>query len=418
MSKIKNLKLMASNFHSMFLLGCALLTTSPLFPQDSASAPATDSGQAKQDLHENKRDLAAIEKKIAEQKKQKYLADLKEKKVLSQLHQVDQKLGRLRHEKEANEEDLKETRARLDGLQSDIAENQQDLAQNRLLLKQRLRALYRMSFRQPFLGGILDSESFGDLARKLKFEMILAQGNEKLLSQTLESEEQFEGKSREWDQEERRKERLLSALGRQEANYSQKHKNRTISLDKIQRQKEEQEKKIEELSQAAQNLQAKVSTFLKQAEEARKSQAAWIPAGKGLKIKRGKIPWPVSGTIIPGYFFGKSKNAQFKEVVDNTGIQIQAPAGTPFRAVADGKVRFADWFKGYGKLVILDHGEGYYSLYAQAADLNVTEGQTVSAGEILGTVGDTGSLVGTSLYFEIRKNGIPQDPILWLRRQT
>lgn len=416
MQKIKSLKYSTFPFYGVFLIGGTLLMAPPSYSQDATSAPATDTGQIKKDLHKNKKDLAVIEKKLAEQKKQKHLADLKEKKVLSQLHQVDRKLGNLRREREANEADLKETRIRLDGLQSEIAQNQQDLAQNRLLLKRRLRALYRMSFRQPFLGGILDSESFGDLARKLKFEMILAQGNEKLLSQTLGSEERFEGKSQEWDREEQRKEKLLLALGRQEANYSQKHKNRTISLDKIQRQKEEQERKIEELSQAAQNLQAKVSAFLKQAAEAQKSQAAWIPAGKGLKIKRGKIPWPVSGTIIQS--FGKSKNAQFKEVVDNTGIQIQAAQGTPFRAVADGKVRFADWFKGYGKLVILDHGEGYYSLYAQAAELNVTEGQTVSAGQILGTVGDTGSLVGTSLYFEIRKNGIPQDPILWLRQQS
>jgi septal ring factor EnvC (AmiA/AmiB activator) len=387
-----------------------------LFAQDGASASPTDTGEIKKDLHENKKDLAVIEKKLAEQEKQKHLADEKEKKVLGQLQQVNQKLGNLRREKEANEADLRETRIRLDGLRSDIAENQQELAQSRLLLKQRLRDLYRMSFRQPFLGGILDSESFGDLARKLKFEMILAQGNEKLLSQTIESEEQFEQKSDEWNREEQRKERLLSVLGRQEANYSQKHKNRTISLASIQRQKEEKEKMIEELSQAAQDLQEKVSSFLKQAAEAEKTQAVWIPAGTGLKIKRGQINWPVDGTIIQS--FGKSRNAQFKEVVDNTGIQIQAPEGTPFRAVADGKVRFADWFKGYGKLVILDHGEGYYSLYAQAAELDVTEGQTVSAGQILGTVGDTGSLVGTSLYFEIRKNGIPQNPTLWLKQRS
>jgi septal ring factor EnvC (AmiA/AmiB activator) len=387
-----------------------------LFAQDAASASATNTGEIKKDIHENKKDLAVIEKKLAEQEKQKHLADEKEKRVLGQLQQVNQKLGNLRREKEANEADLRETRIRLDGLRSDIAENQQELAQSRLLLKQRLRDLYRMSFRQPFLGGILDSESFGDLARKLKFEMILAQGNEKLLSQTIESEEQFEQKSDEWNQEEQRKERLLSVLGRQEANYSQKHKNRTISLASIQRQKEEKEKMIAELSQAAQDLQEKVSSFLKQAAEAEKTQAVWIPAGTGLKIKRGKINWPVDGTIIQS--FGKSRNAQFKEVVDNTGIQIQAPEGTPFRAVADGKVRFADWFKGYGKLVILDHGEGYYSLYAQAAELDVTEGQTVSAGQILGTVGDTGSLVGTSLYFEIRKNGIPQNPTLWLKQRS
>jgi septal ring factor EnvC (AmiA/AmiB activator) len=151
---------------------------------------------------------------------------------------------------------------------------------------------------------------------------------------------------------------------------------------------------------------------LKQATETKKKQVV-VPAGKGLNVIRGKIPWPVSGKIIS--FFGKNKSSQFKMVVDNSGIQINAAQGTPFRAVSGGTVRFADWFKGYGKLVILDHGGGYYSLYAQASELSVSEGQTVAAGQILGTVGDTGSLVGSSLYFEIRKNGVPQDPLHWLK---
>jgi septal ring factor EnvC (AmiA/AmiB activator) len=144
-----------------------------------------------------------------------------------------------------------------------------------------------------------------------------------------------------------------------------------------------------------------------------KKKKVQAPTGKGLKVSRGKIPWPVSGKIIS--FFGKNKDPRFNVVVDNSGIQIQAPQGTPFRAVAAGTVRFADWFKGYGKLVILDHGQGYYSLYAQASELSVSEGQTVAAGQVLGAVGDTGSLVGDSLYFEIRKNGVPQDPLHWLK---
>jgi septal ring factor EnvC (AmiA/AmiB activator) len=101
--------------------------------------------------------------------------------------------------------------------------------------------------------------------------------------------------------------------------------------------------------------------------------------------------------------------------MDNSGIQIQAAEGTPIHAVASGVVKFADWFKGYGKLVILDHGRGYYSLYAQASNLNVSEGQSVAKGQVLGSVGDTDSLVGSSLYFEIRKNGVPQDPLHWLK---
>jgi septal ring factor EnvC (AmiA/AmiB activator) len=272
-----------------------------------------------------------------------------------------------------------------------------------------------MSFRQPFLGGILEADNFSDLARKLKFGMVLAQSNKKLLDQTLQTSQTLGQQSAQWNENEQREKRISSALGHQETNYARERKNRTIFLTSLQRQKEARERMIGELSQAAQDLQDKVASLLQQAAENKRQQAAWVSAGQGLTVKRGKIPWPVSGKIIQP--FGRYKNPEFKEVVDNSGIQIQAPQGTPFRAVEGGIVRYADWFKGYGKLVILDHGAGYYSLYAQAAELNVSEGEKVVAGEVLGAVGDTGSLVGTSLYFEIRKNGVPQDPALWLKHR-
>lgn len=400
---------------------CLILPTSiaiPLRAQDAApeAAPVTDTAAIKKNLHKHKKDLAEIRKKLAQEKLKKHQAEIKEQKALGQLQQLDQKLGKLKREKEANEEYLQETRLRLDGLRTEMAENQQQLEQSRNLLKQRLRDLYRMSFRRPFLGGILDAQSFGDLTRKLKFEMILAEGNEKLLNQTVEEEERLTQKSDQWNNEENRKKKILSVLGRQENTFSHDRKNRTVFLERIHRQKEDRERVIAELSQAAQDLQDKVSFFLKEAQDAKAHQAAWVPGGRGLGSNRGKLPWPVLGPLLQ--HFGKEKNAEFKEVVDNVGIQIQASAGTPIKAIAGGTVRFANWFKGYGKLVILDHGEGYYSLYAQAADLNVAEGDHVDPEQVLGTVGDTGSLVGTSLYFEIRKNGIPQNPVLWLKPRT
>ena len=394
------------------------LAAFPVFAQDSGDSSAvTNVPQIKKNIHKGKKELAAIEKQLAEEKKKKRQDEIKEKRVLGSLQAVDQKLGKLKREKEANEEDLHETRTRVAQLQSDMALNQEQLAQNRQLLKRRLAALYRMSFRRPFLGGLLDAESFGDLARKVKFEMLLAQSNEKILDQTVQTEQSLEQESSQWNDNEHRERRILSALGHQETNFSREKQNRTVLLTSIQRQKEVRERTIEELSQAAQDLQAEVSSLLHQAEEARHREAAsWVSAGEGLKVIRGKIPWPVSGTLIQR--FGRYKNPDLHEVVDNSGIQIQAPYGTPFKAVAAGRVRYADWFKGYGKLVILDHGEGYYSLYAQAAELDVTEGQEVRAGQVLGQVGDTSSLVGTSLYFEIRKNGVPQDPAFWLERRN
>jgi septal ring factor EnvC (AmiA/AmiB activator) len=132
----------------------------------------------------------------------------------------------------------------------------------------------------------------------------------------------------------------------------------------------------------------------------------------GLGLKRGLL-WPVSGTVTQR--FGKTKSREFNTTFESAGLQIRSPHGTPIKAVASGRVRYADWFQGYGKLVILDHGRGYYSLYAQASDLFVAPGDTVSAGQVIASVGDTGSLVGDSLYFEVRKDGLPQNPLFFLR---
>ncbi len=411
-----------------FLLAAFLAVVSPSLAQDAPAsdnpAPAftpADLKTLKHDLHQNKKNLAEIQKQIAEHKKIKKQTEAKEKNVLSHLQQVDQALGKLRREKEANKEELDETRDRLDRLQSNKVQNSLLLQQDRTLLQQRLRDLYRMSFRQPLLGGVLSSENPSDLSRKLKFETLLALSNERLMDKTLENEQALENASSEWVGEEQRKEKILTVQEKKELEFERKKKNRAVFLDSLKRQKESQEQLLAELNDAAGELQQKVSLLLSQAQTATQVEAAdhQPAAGSGLKVVRGRIPWPVSGKIMMA--FGKTRNKEFNEMVENTGIQIAAAQGTPFRAVAKGKVRYADWFKGYGKLVILDHGKGYYSLYAQAAELSVAEGTEVAQGQILGTVGDTGSLYadqwGSSLYFEIRQNGIPQDPVRWLKRQ-
>ena len=391
------------------------ISASFLNAQQDSAAPTPSVHQIKKKLNQNKKNLATIEKKLRQKQMEQRQSEVKERNVLTRLQKVDQTLGKLKREKEANQQDLEETRRRIDGLRGAVKSNQDQLTESRHLLKQRLQALFRMSFRTPFLGGLLDSQSFGDFARKLNFELTLAKSNEKLITQTVQQREKLDRDSNQWGREERRKKHIVDVLGRQEKNYSRERRNRTVFLTSIRQKQALREQAIAELNDQAQELQSKVSFFLKQAEDAKK-RSSYVPAGKGLRVSRGSIPWPVSGVILQGYEFGKHKNKEFNAVVDNSGVQIQASAGTPIKAIAEGKVRYADWFKGYGKLVILDHGEGYYSLYAQASDLAVAEGDKVAPGQVIGTVGDTGSLVGSSLYFEIRKNGVPQDPVRWLAR--
>ncbi len=129
---------------------------------------------------------------------------------------------------------------------------------------------------------------------------------------------------------------------------------------------------------------------------------------------RGLLPWPAAGRI--DVRFGQRVEHTFGTVTSHNGLDIRVPSGTPVQAVAGGRTVFADWLQGYGQLVIVDHGEHFHTLVAHLGSIAVKSGDEVEQGTILGTVGDTGSLRGTVLYFEIRQSGVPVDPSSWLRR--
>jgi murein hydrolase activator len=134
----------------------------------------------------------------------------------------------------------------------------------------------------------------------------------------------------------------------------------------------------------------------------------------GFAARKGRIPLPAPGPITVG--FGKVVNPKFHTVTVQNGVDIAAPLGAPVRAVAPGRVVHAGWFRGYGNLVIVDHGEGYHTLVAHLGSMRTAMGEEVEAGAVLGTVGDTASLKGPYLYFEIRERGRPVDPHPWLGR--
>jgi septal ring factor EnvC (AmiA/AmiB activator) len=136
------------------------------------------------------------------------------------------------------------------------------------------------------------------------------------------------------------------------------------------------------------------------------------PETTGFGALRGRLPLPVAGHIETG--FGKVLEPRFNTVTLRRGIDIRAPSGTPVRAVAPGTVAWTGWMRGYGNVVILDHGDGYHSVVAHLQEIMRAAGAHVFEGDVLGTVGETGSLQGPVLYFEIRRQGLAVDPAPWL----
>ncbi|MGH8331554.1 MAG: murein hydrolase activator EnvC family protein, partial [Pseudomonas sp.] len=128
---------------------------------------------------------------------------------------------------------------------------------------------------------------------------------------------------------------------------------------------------------------------------------------------RGKLPWPVDGRLLAR--FGESRGDDARTKWD--GVMISASAGSQVHAVHGGRVVFADWLRGAGLLVILDHGNGFLSLYGHNQTLLKSAGDVVKAGESISTVGNSGGQDTPALYFAIRQQGHPSDPAQWCRAQ-
>ena len=133
----------------------------------------------------------------------------------------------------------------------------------------------------------------------------------------------------------------------------------------------------------------------------------------GPGLSRGAVVLPVDGTVRAG--FGRQRDPQYGTSIRRTGIEFRAELGSPVRAVVDGRVLFAGWFKGYGQMVIIDHGSGSVTVSGYLDELLVDVEEQISGGETIGTVGQTGTLSEPGLYFEIRKDGKAVDPERWLR---
>lgn len=138
-----------------------------------------------------------------------------------------------------------------------------------------------------------------------------------------------------------------------------------------------------------------------------------IPGTDGFREARGQLPWPLQGRLLIGW--GPYTDSITGDTLQNLGYDIASPPGTPFRAVYAGTVTRSGYVRGYGQVVMLQHGS-YATLYAHANGLRVAQGQDVAAGDVLGLVGTTGLLDESTarLHFEVRYNGTPQDPGSWL----
>ena len=278
------------------------------------------------------------------------------------------------------------------------------LATSRRVLRARARTLYRMgplSYHRLLLG----AETAGDVLAAYQLVTYIVARDRALILAAKQDLERAEAALGSVEQTRQQLQSVADVTAVTAERLREQQQERQSLLRQIDRETESKRQALEERRRTATNLEGLIARL----------QRAAATVVSGFESARGELPWPSSGPVTGN--FGRRRHPIYDTYTLAKGIEIAAPAGSLVHAVFPGHVVFADWFTGYGLVVIIDHGGEFFSLYGHLQQVAVAVGDRVQANDRLGGVGDTGSLTGVNLYFEIREGADALNPIQWLRSE-
>ena len=378
-----------------------------------ARKDAPDSLQAEQ------RKLREAEEKLKEEKRKAAEARERETSILAELDRVEQRLAEKQRDITRLDGRIKKAQTEVTSLRGEVQGLKIQRSGQEDALARRLKAMYKVHVQ----GGALPLLFSGDdpVARAVAVRHLasLAALDARLIQEYRGTSDRLDDRRRREETRERELADLKSDAQREQAEVDRDAAKRRSLLAKVRDERAYHERMVGELSEATRKLEAFIRDL-----QARQRRVAKVPPPKpgieppsvGFGNLRGRLPWPTEGRIIAA--FGAQVHPRFGTRTFRNGIDIEAGEGREVGAVYGGHVIYTGWFKGFGNLIILDHDNEYYTLYAHIADILVKEGDDVRQGQKIGTVGDTGSLEGPRLYFEVRFQGKPQDPEQWLRTRS
>lgn len=291
-------------------------------------------------------------------------------------------------------------------LETVISEDQSKIDELSEIMKGRILDMYK--YRQSDTTRMLfASRSVLEAVEMAYLLGLVNQRDEDILSQLQERVQNLELSRQIMDEQKNRLLEKTVATKEQRDKYEQSIRDTNSFIRSIQRKKALAEKAAKEAEQA----QKAAGDLIVALRKKKASQRTDYLVGRG----RGSMfDWPVRGKISSPY--GYRIHPILKRKILHTGIDIAAPKGTPVKAAASGEVLFDGWLRGYGRVVILDHGRDFSTLYAHLESSSVKEGQVVKAGAVIARVGNTGNTTGYHLHFEVRKGSYVQSPLDYLKK--
>jgi len=378
--------------------------SSPSSSGRSAAAPVSQS----QSVSEFEQRLNRINGQIKDLRERLETEARKETSILTSLARINLNRSLVERELAAQNVELERGRADLAVIQTNIRAIRGRIDRERESIEKTLVTLYKIG-RVDFFQFLLRARDIETYASESKHLSILARGQDRVLAAYLASLEELRAAESGLVSKQRELAAMTRAatLKRQEL-MTEARKSASL-VQEIRKNRVTYQQTLKELAESAEELQKLMAKIISQEWVL---PASWVP----LYERKGKLAWPLQGRVITA--FGFERHPDFKTVVQNKGVEISPGKDKSLiLSVHPGKVVYADYFQGYGNLLIVDHGMTYYTLYGHCSEFLAAVGDMVRAGQPLAVVGDTGSLKGECLYFEIRHKTQALDPLQWLKRR-
>jgi septal ring factor EnvC (AmiA/AmiB activator) len=381
-----------------------------IFPGDNAAREVAEKPpdqQSQIDQYEERKNHIRQEIKQGRQEVEAFTR--KESDTIKRLNEVELTLNKIKKGTAAIKKEIEKIENEISEASNSSDELRAQIRTNEKYVARRLVALYKMNWLGRFhiLASAASMHEF--IQRKVALERLLAY-DEKVRRDLITDQAELKKMLSRLEGLKDQKSVRVQELNKQTRLMSQERSTRAKLLVDIRSQKALELAAIDFLTQAANELDRKINllnTSISSPALDKNVSQLQFSDHKGLLIR------PVNGKITSLY--GPYKNPKYNITNFRSGIDIKADNGEPVRSVFKGKVLYSSWFKTYGNMIIIDHGKNFYTVYAHLEEVFKAKGDDVETGEVIATVGDTGSMTGAKLYFEVRHHGKPVNPLPWLK---
>jgi septal ring factor EnvC (AmiA/AmiB activator) len=369
------------------------------------------SGDNSQKINEENQRLKKIEQQIKSVKEE--INNLQKKEIghLETLHKIEILLRDAEKELQTIEKDLAFAQKEIKATEDEVVIEKEKLKEKTKLLESRLREVYKRSL-TGYLEILFNSESFSDFLTRFRYIKNILSLDAEVINDIRQQMKKVENNKINLENREEILSLLKKEVEKEKGNIEFSIKSKKSIINQIDSQKETYLKSLKELEQSSQEIKNIIERIYKQQEEGSKKDSQKEVPTITLQPKKGILALPIQGKLISEY--GRQKNNEFNADTFNSGIDISAPLGQVVHAAGSGEVIYTGSIKGYGQIIIIDHGGRVTTLYAHLSKILIDIGDKIKKGQSIGQVGDSGGVSSTRLHFEVRVEGKPTDPMNWL----